>query len=302
MNDRPTYPRREKYFAHQFVRILHKSCAAQDIGPTACYLLCVIAHTEDAGRYAGPARFWRSQLMETLGFTSPKQLVIARQKAVDAGWLVYQQQGTRAVGEYFVAIPGRFSGLSDAAIEPPETPAISSPGGTNRGTNGGSNQQQLVPFRELIRHESGFDSGTQSGPLPIPVPDPIPKREAAPVPAVAGELSFEDLIKRWNRIPGIVHCRGVTEKRRKAFRARIQDPAWRETLDAGLAAVAASAFLRGDNDRGWRADIDWFLQPDSLTKSVEGKYGNGAPPGTTTDGGLSIYRDLDRRRTQGATK
>ena len=31
-------------------------------------------------------------------------------------------------------------------------------------------------------------------------------------------------------------------------------------------------FLVGDNDKGWRADLDWFLRPDSVTKILEGKY------------------------------
>jgi hypothetical protein len=169
----PTYPAERKlqrFFAHRFVRILHKSCAAQDIGPAACYLLCVIAHTEDAGRYAGPARFWRSQLMETLGFRSPKQLVIARNRAIESGWLAYHQGGTRAVGEYFVTIPERFSGLSDSAIEPPEDLAISSASGTNEPIA----EVGLVPLRDLSRNGNGSISGTQSGPLPNPNPIPSP--------------------------------------------------------------------------------------------------------------------------------
>lgn len=267
MSTRPVYPRRDSHFAHRFVRILHKSCAAQDIGPAACYLLCIIAHTEDAGRYAGPARFWRSQLMETLGFKSPKQLGNARKKAIKAGWLVYHQASKRTVGEYHVVIPARFAGLSDAAIEPLDGAPISSAGGTNRG----SNQQRLVPLETLKRNQNGSESGTQSGPLPIPGPIPSPEREAAQS-AGADVLSPEKLVERWNQIPGVVHSRGLTDKRRKALRARMQNRSWCEGLEAALAAVAASSFLCGGNDRGWRADIDWFLRPDSLTKVLEGKY------------------------------
>jgi hypothetical protein len=28
----------------------------------------------------------------------------------------------------------------------------------------------------------------------------------------------------------------------------------------------------GNNDRGWKATIDWFLQPDSVVRIMEGWY------------------------------
>jgi hypothetical protein len=36
--------------------------------------------------------------------------------------------------------------------------------------------------------------------------------------------------------------------------------------------VISSPFLRGENDKGWRADFDWVLNPNNLAKIVEGKY------------------------------
>ena len=37
-------------------------------------------------------------------------------------------------------------------------------------------------------------------------------------------------------------------------------------------ALASSSFLRGDNNRGWRADFDFFLQKSKWQKVVEGCY------------------------------
>ena len=52
-------------------------------------------------------------------------------------------------------------------------------------------------------------------------------------------------------------------------------------MPAALDRVRSSSFCRGQNDRGWRADLDWFLRPDTVTKLLEGKYedrnGNGKP-------------------------
>lgn len=173
------YPARDSHFAHKFVRVLHKSCAAQVIGRDACYMLCVISHTEDAAHYSGPARFWNSQLMETLGFSSPKQLNNARDRAVAAGWLTYDRGGTRSVGEYFVTIPERFNHISDAPIVDSTDELILSSGGTNQGHNdqtilspAGMNDAGFVPPGERkgdeLRNEKVTESGKPSIPIPIP--------------------------------------------------------------------------------------------------------------------------------------
>ena len=112
------YPNRDPFFAHRFVRLLQKSCAAMDIGQNACLLLCYIAHTEDATRYSSPVKFWNEQLMTTMGFKSPKQLNDARAKAIKAGWLVYVRTGHREVGRYLVTIPSEYEDMADAPIEP----------------------------------------------------------------------------------------------------------------------------------------------------------------------------------------
>mgnify|MGYP006921374903 CR=1 FL=1 len=44
--------------------------------------------------------------------------------------------------------------------------------------------------------------------------------------------------------------------------------------------VAASAFCKGANDRGWRATPDWLLRPGTSIKILEGAYDNRATPNT----------------------
>ena len=160
------YPARSSFFAHKFVRLLQKSCAAMDIGQSSCLFLCYIAHTEDAARYSGPVRFWNEQLMTVMGFKSPKQLNEARSRAVDAGWLAYERSGNREVGRYWVTVPAQFEGLDDALIE--ENHSINhSENGTNSGTNKGR-------IAERIGDELRNEKVTESGKPSIPIPDPIP--------------------------------------------------------------------------------------------------------------------------------
>lgn len=168
---------RPRFFAHRFVRVLHKSCAGQDIGLEACYLLCIIAHTEDAARYSGPVRFWNSQLAETMGFRSPKQLNAARDKAIKAGWLHYARAHDRAVGEYFVMIPERYAGLSDSPIEPSCSDSRSDFGtesGTGNGMDNGTGNAQERP---TSRNGNVLLPGKPSCPIPLPNPSPIPAED-----------------------------------------------------------------------------------------------------------------------------
>lgn len=163
------YPRRDKFWAHRLTRVLFKSCAAQDIGWQSVLLVIHIAHTEDAARYVGPVRFWNGQLMETLGFTSPKQLEQARDKAVNAGWLVYERQTNRSVGRYFTTMPRQFSDIQDTPIEEPEcslsVPAII--------PNGERIEERIAERKgDESRNEKVTNCGKPSNPIPNPIPSP----------------------------------------------------------------------------------------------------------------------------------
>lgn len=175
------YPCRDSHFAHRFVRLLQKSCAAQDIGQTACLLLVYIAHTEDAARYSGPVRFWNEQLMSVMGFKSPKQLNDARQRAVDAGWLAYERNGNREVGRYFVIVPAGFEGLDDRLIEDNRS-VNHSENGMNSGTNSGKRKERIAErIGDELRNEKVTESGKPSIPNPNPNPVDSPKVGSPPV-------------------------------------------------------------------------------------------------------------------------
>lgn len=93
----------------------------------------------------------------------------------------------------------------------------------------------------------------------------------APSPSV-------DIVSIWNKNCGVLpKAERLTEKRQKLWRAR-----WASNPDEGYWAsvvgrLAASMFCAGNNDRGWRATIDFLLQPDTHVKAMEGKYDGVAP-------------------------
>lgn len=68
-------------------------------------------------------------------------------------------------------------------------------------------------------------------------------------------------------------CRKLTNKRKAAMAKR-----WREDLTsledwaAYYKDASKKRFLMGNNDRGWKADFDFFLREDVIVKMQEGKY------------------------------
>ncbi len=193
----PSYPKREPCFAHKFVRILHKSCAAQEIGRDACWLLTVIAHTEDAARYVGPVTFWNSQLMETLAFKSPKQLNDARSRAIDAGWLIYDREHDRSAGRYFVLIPVRYAPLSDAPLEAAPFPYTEQK--TERKT------ESFPPAEQKTEQESDRKRNrkvTESGkPSTLSLnPNPSPPNPPSPTEGDSGSSPPPDAAEDWGGV------------------------------------------------------------------------------------------------------
>jgi len=178
-DDAVEYPKasRGKFFAHKFVRLLMKSCAAQDIGQNAVLLCVFIAHTEDAMHYSGACRFWNEQLLSVMGFRSAKQLDTARDKAVASGWLVYDRAGNRSVGRYWVTIPEQFSELSDSPMGENAGAATANHSAIHS-TNHSAIHSEFDPnsarMGNDLRNESGTNQGAYSIPVPNPSPSPVP--------------------------------------------------------------------------------------------------------------------------------
>ena len=75
--------------------------------------------------------------------------------------------------------------------------------------------------------------------------------------------------------------RKLTDKRRKALLQRIADYGIDDCIKA-VKIASKTPFCLGQNNRGWRADFDFFVKPDSITKILEGKYGRTKAQGTGT--------------------
>lgn len=98
----------------------------------------------------------------------------------------------------------------------------------------------------------------------------------------------EEFREEWNRAAeanGWKTCLQINEDRERHLRARLKDPRWREGWRSALVRAGPIPALRGEGvDGTWKADVDWFLRPGTVTRLLEGKYdGWGKPTGSIND-------------------
>ncbi len=100
------------------------------------------------------------------------------------------------------------------------------------------------------------------------------KGGSAPAAPVA---ESEVALIAWNQLCERIGLRKVqrfTDARKRALTARLRDCGGIDGWMSVLTKVEASKFLRGDNDRGWKADLDFLVRESSFIKLIEGKYDN----------------------------
>lgn len=292
------YPKREKYFAHRFVRLTHKECLAQRIGTDAAFLLSVIAFQEDACRYKRPVSFYTNQLLPICGFAKWDRLDRARKAAVEAGWLSYEEGGHRKPGTYFVTIPEGLEDTPDTAIDEGDETVFDTRKGNQKqeirhpetDTKTGINEESI----SLSGYQQGYQSGVNRGinrvsrggtTIPIPNPFPFPEGERergspplevsenepdlgqGPFPLPSPEL-IQEVLDTWNACPNVNKSKFLTEPRRRLLMTRLRDPNfanhWREVL----AKIASSEFFAD----GYRPGFDFLLDEEKFIRTLEGNY------------------------------
>jgi hypothetical protein len=206
------------------------------------------------------------------------------QDLIDSGKLVTAEDGSlsnpraKAEAEKSFALWERKSAGGKAAVE-----KINS-----RKTPDGSADRSAV-------RSAGKSPAIEPEPEPEPEPEIIPDgitSSSPPSSTVVSIMEAKDgvdaVFDGWNNMArftgGILPVAvKLTEKRREQIKARLREFD-SQTIIAAINSIRSSPFLMGDNDKGWRADFDFVLQPSSLLKLIEGKY-----HGTT--GKLSGWRE-----------
>jgi hypothetical protein len=95
------------------------------------------------------------------------------------------------------------------------------------------------------------------------------------------EEERQQVVEAWNlmaRDTGLSPIRGLTKDRIARLNQRLAEHGIGGVIEA-VGRIGRSRFCHGGGERGWHADFDFLLQPQSLTRTLEGRYDDraGAP-------------------------
>ena len=92
----------------------------------------------------------------------------------------------------------------------------------------------------------------------------------------SGETPYMQIFEGYNQLCEVTNLRpihSITGKRKTQTAAQFKEYGLSGFFNA-FEKVAASVFLCGGGDRGWKADFDWLISPANMQKVLEGKYDN----------------------------
>lgn len=221
-----------------------------DISVNACVMLCFIAWKTFPDELGG----WKPMSSETIRKAtglSTKEQVTARKQLVEAG-LVEEFYARLDHEMRFKILPKEVSGFSPN----PETAFPETPKGSLGNTPKGVSTKGLEGDKKGTRKEG----------------------EGAIAPPAVLVATLPEEVAAWNSKANLRKVQAMSTGRTKALKARRSDPYFAANWRTAIDRVAASSFCNGENDRGWKADFDFFIRPDTVVKVMEGKYDNRVQP------------------------
>ena len=119
-------------------------------------------------------------------------------------------------------------------------------------------QRQLACGVELLAHDRA--------PPPSLPSDAVAASEYADVQAAY------DFWNEFAKKHGLPQAAKLTEQRRKAIKARIEDADGLDKFKKAIESISTSPFLLGDKGNGQRANLDWLLKETFFIRLLEGNY------------------------------
>ena len=99
-------------------------------------------------------------------------------------------------------------------------------------------------------------------------------RASAEVPD--DKCPYKQIMKLYQEIcVSYPHIRTITGERQKAVKARWKENPNLDTFKELFEIAESSSFMKGNNDRNWKADFDFMMNPNKFNNILEGKYNKG---------------------------
>ena len=126
--------------------------------------------------------------------------------------------------------------------------------------------QNLSPSNNNYNHSKGNDNNLSDNEVIT----------ATAAGSSDGEIPYTQILEMYNQLcetQGLRPIRSITGNRKTQTAAQFKEHKLSGFFDL-FNKVAASIFLCGGGDRGWKTDYDWLIAPANMQKVLEGKYDN----------------------------
>lgn len=94
----------------------------------------------------------------------------------------------------------------------------------------------------------------------------FPSEKSSPAPYDKIRDLYNSICKSYPK------CTRLSAGRKKAIHARLKSGYTVEDFEKVFQMAEQSRFLKGGNDRNWRADFDWLIKDANMAKVLDGKY------------------------------
>jgi hypothetical protein len=133
--------------------------------------------------------------------------------------------------------------ISDQKIQSPYYQGVDSPGTGKQGTNALSadNGNALSANKKML----------------TPNPSTVNDKKASEV------ISSNEFAERWNQFDSLPAIQSMNQTRIRQLKTRAKESEFADNWKSIIRKLSESDFHTGNNDRGWKATVDWILKNDT---------------------------------------
>ena len=129
---------------------------------------------------------------------------------------------------------------------------------TNELTNKSTNKNRIITMKNYDKYNQSTNKLTS-------------KQQTTNKQLTTTNKDNKEIKDIYNKIDGLSNIQKLSPDRTKHLNARINEYSY-DTVIEVLDIVSKSSFLKGNNNKNWKCNFDWIMNPNNFVKILEGNY------------------------------